>query len=174
MYLLRYRSFSRYYLKYQACPCHVRLSSSCPPVLVEHSVPPPTVHILAPPCGLYAGLRCHKGRSVCLLPSPPRYWYKYSTITFFLTGSGPLRENVFSAFSRRLLGRANTFLSPSFFSTPVNISNSSYSFTLFLSATRSNPFVLYYTFVLYPTIPHQLVCVELALLRFLLGPPILF
>ena len=54
-------------------------------------------------------LLCHKGASVHLPPPPPTD--RWVTSFFFLTGRGPLHEMAFSAFSRSLLGRTNTFSS---------------------------------------------------------------
>ena len=61
-------------------------------------------------------LLCHRGTSARLLPLD--YWF---TSFFFLAGPDPLHEIVVSAFSRRPLGRANTFSFLCLLVTPVNL-----------------------------------------------------
>ena len=66
-----------------------------------------------------------------LLPPLPDYWY---TSFFFLAVTGHLHETAVSAFSRSLLGGANTFLFPSLRLIPRKPKGFS-DFTLFLSAS---------------------------------------
>ena len=92
IYLLGWRSFSRYNKMYQASPCHIRLCVSSP---LTHSIPSLDNCLLL--CGFYSRLRCHRSTCVRLIRPPPDYWY---TSFFALAGPGSLHENGVSAFSR--------------------------------------------------------------------------
>ena len=108
----------------------------------------PSLHIShSPICEFYPLWVCHKGTSVLIPPLPPDYWH---TSFIFLAGPGPLHEIAVSAFSRSPLGRANTFSFLFLLLTPRKSLKCCSSFTLFLSASVSNMYMLSFSSVLYP------------------------
>ena len=139
IYLLGWRSFSRYSLVYQTLPCHIRLISSS---LLTHPVPPCICYILLL-CESYSLLLYHTGTYVH--PCPPDYWH----ISFFRTSRSPTQNRSFS-FSRSPLGRANTFSFQNLPSAPRISLECFSSFTLFLSANLSLSCIIHFASALYP------------------------